>query len=117
LCLLPRRIVWALRYPETNELWLLDRRSDSAGSGTALDARSDRIHARSGELAGRPSIVLASEPMDGEAGWRLLDSGELVHVGPNLKVDARTPFPPQPSEPLAPGDLDPAAAASQHAHP
>ncbi len=109
--------VWALRYPQTNELWLLDRRSDSAGSGAALDARSDRIHARSRELGGRPSIVLASEPMDGEAGWRLLDSGELVHVGPDLTIDAQTPFPPQPSKPLALGDLDPTAAASQHAHP
>ena len=33
-----------------------------------------------------PSVVVASEELDGEKGWRMLASGELVHVGPDLSV-------------------------------
>jgi len=32
------------------------------------------------------SAVIASEELDGESGWRMLASGELVHVGPDLGV-------------------------------
>ena len=112
--------LWALRYPQTNELWVLDRDAASGGDaasgadGAALDARTDRIHARSGELADRPAVVFASEPMDGETGWRLLAPGELAHVGADLVIDTSMPFPTAPAHPLALADLAPAAAASQH---
>ena len=33
-----------------------------------------------------PSVVVASEELDGESGWRMLEAGELVHVGPDLSV-------------------------------
>ena len=33
-----------------------------------------------------PSVVVASEELDGESGWRMLRPGELVHVGPDLSV-------------------------------
>jgi predicted glutamine amidotransferase len=109
--------LWALRYPATNELWLLQRPGGQDGPGAVMDARTDRIHARSAELANQPSVVLASEPMDGETGWQPLGSGELIHIGPDLTIDTRAPFPTHPTHPLALNDLDPVAAASQHPRP
>ena len=105
--------LWALRYPETNQLWVLERAGAPSGTAEVMDVRSDRIHARSRELAGRGCVVLASEPMDGEVGWRLLASGELLHVGPDLAMDVQAPFPLQPSHPLTLATLDASAAASQ----
>ena len=119
--------LWALRYPATHELYVLERPAGgSVGSGAggglrpaggALDARSSRIHARSAHLAERPSVIIASERMDDDPGWRLLDPGELLCVGPDLTVTSSTPFPPVPRHLLTESDLDPVAAASQHAHP
>jgi glutamine amidotransferase len=37
-------------------------------------------------LDGVPSVVVASEELDGESGWRMLEAGELVHVGADLSV-------------------------------
>jgi len=34
--------------------------------------------------------------MDGEQGWRLLESGELVHVGADLSVTSELAFPEEP---------------------
>jgi len=34
------------------------------------------------------SVVVASEKLDGEDGWRMLAPGELVHVGPGLDVES-----------------------------
>jgi glutamine amidotransferase len=33
-------------------------------------------------------VVVASERLDGETGWRMLAPGELVHVGPDLRADS-----------------------------
>ncbi len=101
--------LWALRFPATHRLYVLAR----PASDHHLDVRSPRIHTRSQELAGAPSVVVASEPMDGESGWRLLDPGELIHVGVDLSVTSASPLPAAPSHPLSLADLSPAAAASQ----
>lgn len=90
--------VWAFRYPESNELHLLERRAgtpvggdghgaDAAG-GSALDGRSSSglIRVRSDDCAAQPAVVIASEPMDDDAGWSLVASGELVHVAADLVV-------------------------------
>jgi glutamine amidotransferase len=112
--------LWALRYPATHELYVLERPAGGGGGGSesaadgALDARSRRIHARSAHLAERPSVVIASERMDDDPGWRRLDPGELLCVGPDLTVTSSTPFPAVPRHLLQEADLDPAAAASQH---
>ncbi len=107
--------LWALRYPATNELWVLQRPSGGSATAGGLDARTDRIHARSDEFAARPSVILASEPMDADPGWRLMNSGELLHVGADLTVDSSTPFPDQPIHELGLADLDVTAATSQRA--
>ncbi|HWG15640.1 MAG TPA: class II glutamine amidotransferase [Streptosporangiaceae bacterium] len=111
--------LWALRYPDTHELQVLDRPAGGSGpgAGDALTARSDRINARSKQLARQPSVIIATERMDDDPGWRLLDPGELLHVGlkgPDLAIGRSTPFPAPPRQLLRLADLDPAAAASQH---
>src|SRR5664279_4564963 len=85
--------LWALRYPAANELWVLERSAGGAGASRRLEARSDRIHARSEGLAEHASVIIASEPMDDDPGWRLLASGELLHASPDLAVVTSMPVP------------------------
>ncbi len=114
LVLITATDLWALRYPATHELYVLDRPPGGGSIGQALDAASKRIHARSEHLAHQPSVIIASERMDDDPGWRLLDPGELLHVSTTLEIDSTAPFPPEPAHLLRASDLDPAAAASQH---
>ncbi|UXM91509.1 class II glutamine amidotransferase [Paenarthrobacter sp. JL.01a] len=102
--------MWALRYPATHDLFMLERRPAQA---SPLDARSERIRSRSAELSQSAHVLFATEPMDDNPGWRPLASGELVHVGPDLEVTSRVAFPDPPAHPLTLAGLEPAAAASQ----
>jgi glutamine amidotransferase len=111
LVLITATELWALRYPATHELYVLER---PAGRGRALDVASARIHAQSPHLAHQPSVIIASERMDDDPGWRLMDPGELLHVGPTLETDSSAPFPPVPARLLQVSDLGLTAAASQH---
>jgi glutamine amidotransferase len=89
--------LWALRYPETNELWVLERSVGGFNPGDGFDERSTegmRIQAR--ELSFLPAAVIASERMNTNAAWRLLESGELVHIDSQLNVTSTiaVDFPP-----------------------
>ncbi len=99
--------VWALRYPDTNELWIL-KRSIAALGGPEVDG-SDSFDGRSvsgitrvfsGQLAILPSTVIASQPMDSNPMWRLLASGELIHVDSDLHVTSTIAVPDPPTEML-----------------
>lgn len=103
--------LWALRYPATHGLYVLDRTHSPA----PLEVRTPRIHAKSDDLRDAPALVIASEPMDGETGWREMDPGELVHVDAGLTIDTSRPLPDPPVHPLTLADLSPTAAASQGA--
>jgi glutamine amidotransferase len=103
--------MWALRYPETHQLYLLDRRDID---DRRLRMRSDRITAQSEQLSSFASVVFASEPMDDDD-WQLLTPGELVHVDADLQIDRRIAFPDPPKHQLRHEDLTAQAAASQHA--
>jgi len=105
--------LWALRYPATNELYVLNRPPGDTGTGSGLEARTDRIHARSEHLAQHRSVIVASEPMDNDPGWRPLESGELLHIGSDLSVESNAPFPRVPAHPLDHSELDVQSAASQ----
>ena len=112
-----REELWALRYPETHELHVLSR----AAGGTSGARRLEHVSAagtrvRSIELATLPAVVIASEPMDEDPGWRALACGELLHVDRHLRVSSRIIIDGPPRHPLALADLAPAAAASQGAH-
>jgi predicted glutamine amidotransferase len=88
--------VWALRYPDTNELWVLERSiaalggpdGSSDGSADGFDQRSMSGITRvfSGQLSILPATIIASQPMDTNPLWRPLESGELVHVDQDLRV-------------------------------
>ena len=81
--------MWALRYPETHELYMLDRR-DVSDRHLRMDSR--RITAHSEHLSEHASVVFASEPMDDDD-WQLLAPGELVHVDADLQADAAASVP------------------------
>ena len=107
--------LWALRYPDVHELWILERAAGGPHGARHLDAASaaGRVRVRSAPLAWQPSVIVASEPMDEDPGWRALASGELVHVGPTLKVDSTIALDGPPAHPLTLADLEPRAAAAQ----
>ncbi len=112
--------LWALRYPDTHDLFVLERPAGGAGGGQRhLEHASARgsIRVRSGDLAGRAAVVVASERMDADDGWREIAPGELIHVGPDLDVDRVQLLDGPPAHPLTLAELDPKAAASQAAPP
>lgn len=106
--------VWALRYPDSHELYMLDRREPAASPNSDFDLQTPRIHARSKHLAEFGSVVLASESMDDDPAWRLLDPGELVHVDADLNITHTLAFPDPPKHLLRREDLSPVAQAAQH---
>jgi predicted glutamine amidotransferase len=77
--------LWALRYPEKNTLYLLERLP-----GEPLEKSSSlgmRIHCEAG--VDRPLVLLASEPLDDDPRWRPLAAGELIHIPHTLEVSAQ----------------------------
>jgi glutamine amidotransferase len=105
--------LWALRYPEPNELYILDRRETP--SGHRFHLRTKRIRADSEHLSSQPSVVFASERMDDDPRWRLLAPGELVHVDSALQITSDVVLPDPPRHQLRPADLNATAQAAQHA--
>jgi glutamine amidotransferase len=97
--------VWALRYPDTNELWVLERSIAALGGpdgGNVLDQRAASGITRvfSGQLAILPAAVIASQPMDTNPLWRMLESGELIHIDPQLGVSSTIAVPDPPAHML-----------------
>ncbi len=113
--LITKTDMWALRYPEQNQLWVLERAGNT--QETTLDARTMRIHARSTDLARRPCVIVASEPMDVDQRWRRLDSGELLHIDADLTVASEILLPTRPDHQLSLRDLASDAATSQQPTP
>ncbi len=79
--------LWALRYPDQRALHVARRRVDP-GTG-ALQVNSalaaHEVH------AAEPTevVVVASERVDDGEDWRMLEPGELIHVGPDLSMTSR----------------------------
>ncbi len=110
--------LWALRYPDVHDLFVLERAAGGPTGARHLDHASARgtVRVRSGELSTRPAVIVASEQMDEDPGWHLLRSGELLHVGPDLRVSTTRVLERPPAHPLTLGDLEGKAAASQAQH-
>jgi glutamine amidotransferase len=104
--------LWALRYPESHELYVSDRRELRGDHRFQL--RTNRIRAESQHLLSRPSVVFATEPMDDAARWQLIDPGELVHVDARLQISRDVVLPDPPRHQLRADDLSPSARASLH---
>ncbi len=117
--------LWALRYPGQHALHIIERPAGAssppapgtraaagtpATAGTAattcsppgapatgLHARSTTSSVHAPALHTLPSVLVASEQLDGEHGWRMLASGELVHVRPDLTVESAIVIPEAPA--------------------
>lgn len=76
--------------------------------------RSKRIRAHSTHLRERSSVVFATEPMDDNPRWRLLDAGELVHVDAALRVNRSLVLPDPPRHPILREDLSEPVLHAQH---
>ena len=107
--------LWALRYPGVHELWVLRRDAGGSGGDRHLDAAgaAGTVRVRSKHLARHPSLIVASEAMDADPGWRPLASGELFHVDRDLVAESTIALPEPPAHPLTLRDLEPRAAAAQ----
>ena len=90
------RELWAFRYPETHRLFVLEREAGGPHGDRDLHHASRELRVHSAHLADHPSVVVASEPLDDHAGWRLLESGELVHIAADLDITSSiaVDFPP-----------------------
>jgi glutamine amidotransferase len=95
--------LWALRYPATNPLYVLSR----PAGGHELDqhGRPGTIRARSAQLAGAPSTIVATERMDDDPGWRPLAPGELLHVMSGQQLTSEVVLDRPPAHPLALADI------------
>ncbi|MDN2499304.1 class II glutamine amidotransferase [Nocardia nova] len=108
--------LWALRYPDTHDLFVLERAAGGPGGGKHLDhAGTGPIRAHSPALADHPAVVIATERMDSDPGWRDLPVGRLLHVGPDLVTTRHTVVDRAPRHRLTLADLGEHAAASQRA--
>ncbi len=107
--------LWALRYPDVHELYVLERAAGGPSGARHLEHASVRgsMRVRAGDLAGRPAVIVATERMDEDPGWRLLEPGELVHVDADLRVNVSRPLHRAPTHQLTLADLGGKAAASQ----
>ena len=107
--------LWALRYPDVHDLFMLERPAGGGAGSRHLDHARARgsIRVRSGDLAGMPAVVVATERMDEDPGWRALEPGQLLHVNRELRCTVRSVLEEPPAHQLTLGDLDPKAAASQ----
>jgi predicted glutamine amidotransferase len=81
--------LWALRYPETHELYVLEREAGGTHGSRPLHASSDTMRVHSDHLSRHPAVLLASEPLDEHPDWRLLDVGELLQVSGDLTVTSQ----------------------------
>ncbi len=108
--------LWALRYPATHELFVLERRVADRRRHLDHASAAGTVRVRSADAAHHSVVVVASERMDEDPGWQALGPGELLHVDAKLRVSRERVLPDPPLHPLSLADLDARAAASQH-HP
>jgi glutamine amidotransferase len=77
--------LWALRYPDQRALHVTRRRLDAVTGGAWSGASELASHT---VVAQQPTdvVLVASERIDDSDDWRMLDPGELLHIGPDLQM-------------------------------
>src|SRR4051794_14372354 len=107
--------LWALRYPDVHDLFVLERGAGGPSGNRHLDQSSaaGRIRVRAGGLADHSAVVVATERMDEDAGWRNLETGGLMHVTHDPSVTRTTILDGPPRHQLTLEDLGDVAAVSQ----
>jgi predicted glutamine amidotransferase len=94
--------LWALRYPETDTLFALQRSAGGGGPGAPRPLEQTSSHGtrvRSEHARDRPVVIIASERMDDDRGWREVPSGELVRVDASLRLTTERLFNSAPPTP------------------
>jgi predicted glutamine amidotransferase len=105
--------IWALRYPETNPLWVLTAESGGTSGPRSLVSKLEQSHMElniNGD-GSVPAVLVASERLDNDPNWRLLAPGELLIVH-GLTTQSIFPFDP-PKHQLHSEDLNLVEATSQ----
>jgi len=69
----------------------------AAATPAGLHVRSATSSVHAPALQVVPTVVVASEELDGERGWRMLAVGELIHVRPDLTVESAVVLPDPPA--------------------
>jgi predicted glutamine amidotransferase len=96
--------LWALRYPAQHALHVIERpagdsrpprRDAEPRAGLHVRSSTSSVHAPALQFV--PTVVVASEELDGELGWRMLAPGELIHVRPDLTVESAVVIPEPPA--------------------
>ena len=85
--------LWALRYPEHHTLFVLERPAGGGDSGAPkalVQTSSYGTQVRSEHARDRPVVIVASERMDDDPGWREVSSGDLIHVDASLVLTAES---------------------------
>ena len=101
--------LWALRYPQTHPLYVLERPpGGELDHCSSLGSRVVSAHGR-----GEPLVTIASERMDADPRWRELDCGELLSVSADLAVRSEIVLDSPPAHPLTLSDLSGRAQESQ----
>ncbi|MFI6522145.1 class II glutamine amidotransferase [Spirillospora sp. NPDC050679] len=108
----PRRL-WALRYPDPNQLWVLTPELGGFGEQVRHLAAGRQHGSLDVTATGdrTPAYVIASERMDDDPDWRPMAPGELLIVD-GLTATSLFPFDP-PAHPLTAADLSVKEATSQ----
>ncbi|MBF4992640.1 class II glutamine amidotransferase [Arthrobacter gandavensis] len=104
--------LWAVRYPDTHPLYVLQESAEDPHRGK----NSARISVKSDEMEQNktPAVLVATERMDENPNWRMMDSGEILRVDRHLNTERSFPLPQHPRHLLTLADLSPHKAASQH---
>ncbi len=99
--------LWALRYPQTHELYVLEREP-----GRRVEHRSS-LGTRVSAAGEHGTVTVATERLDDDPAWRALDPGELLHVSAALEVRSQTVLPEPPAHLLTLAELSGKARESQ----
>ena len=78
--------LWAFRYPETHGLFVLEREAGGELGGRDLHLVRGAMRVHVPDLRRHPAVGVECAPVADTAGWRPLESGELVRVGQDLAV-------------------------------
>lgn len=92
--------IWAFRYPEHNELHILERAAGGEVGDEPLHHEDSTLRVYADDASGTPVVVIASERISDEPGWEAVKSGELIHIGPDLNVDREIIVEGPPKHPM-----------------
>jgi glutamine amidotransferase len=96
--------MWALRYPDTNGLFVLEWAPDVTRERRRLNIAGSvgGVRVRFEDPAEAPAVVVASQRMNNNPGWRLMRCGELLHVDEKLDVTSTIVMDEPPVQLLTP---------------